>query len=230
VIFCKGYDADMTFLKQNWIKVTISTTILIGVLVFGKSYFTSSHIVSTPTPDSVAHSKTDLCKVGAFFSPLPDEVNFNKEVLQDKFVQYLRASLNNWLSGKYGSATNPKTSYECPHTGLLDGKQCPDSAFDEGDYENGLSKINQDYLKSKFIVLQTDIAPGGGVSIILMFKDKPDKVFYAWVYRYRGVDEVIRGFDLRAFNEYDLTGNDAPGVEETQKMFINQLCSDNFGI
>jgi len=232
----------MTFLKQNWVKITIGTVILIGILVFGRSYFMNSRIVSTPTPTpyTVAYSKTDLCKEGAFTSPSIQEVNYNKEIAQDKFVQYLRTAINNWLSGRYGSAMNPKSS-ECSHYGLLDGKQCPDAVyydanydpdgiFEEGDYDNDLSKIGLDYLESKFIILQTDPEPRGGKSIVLMFKNKPDKIFYAWIYGYLGENNKIVGFDLRALNEYDLAGNKAPSLGETQKVFINQLCNDSFGI
>lgn len=82
-----------------------------------------------------------------------------------------------------------------------------------------------DYIKGKFIVLATSTAPGGGSSIILMFKDKPDKVFYAWVYDY-----LDGKYDLRGFMEYDLAKNEAPNIQETQKSFINQLCDKDFGL
>jgi len=229
----------MNWLKQNWVKIVIDTVILIGIFYFGRNYFVGNITSSpTPTPDTVAHSKAELCKAGTFTSPSSEEINHE---IKDKFALYLRTALNNWLSGKYGSATNPKTSYECLHTGLLDGKQCPDGVyydanydpdgiFEEGDYDNDLSKINQDYLKSQFIVLEEGPAATGGASILLIFKDKPDKVFYAWVYRYLSEDDKIIGFDLRALEEYDVTKNGAPSLAETQDMFINQLCNDNFGI
>src|SRR3989344_9210150 len=223
----------MHWLKQNWIKIGVGILILV-ILLFLMPKWDNSPTSTIKSPlAEIAHSQVELCKAGAFSSPLAQEIDFNKGVVKDRFVQYLRIALDNWLSRKYGTATKPETSYECLHTGLLDGKQCPDGAFDDGDYENGLSKISQDYLKSKFVVLQTDPAPGGGESIVLIFKDKPDKAFYAWVYRYWENDPLdpkdIRGFDLRALNEYDLTENQAPSLQETQKMFINQLCGD-FGI
>lgn len=83
-----------------------------------------------------------------------------------------------------------------------------------------------DYMKSKFIVLTIDIAPGGGASIVLIFKNRPDKVFYVWIYKY----EDNSGYDLRGFTEYNLAKNEAPNIEKTQKLFINQLCDKDFGI
>lgn len=173
----------------------------------------------------VAHSKEELCKDSSFTAPLAQEMDFYKKVSKDNFVKYLRLALNNFLSGKYGTPTNPKTSYKCYDTGLIDGVQCPDGAFDDNGYTYGLSKIDPTYLKSKFIVLQVDSAPMGGETIILLFKDKPDKVFGAWVYGY----SENRGFDLRAFSEYDLSQNEAQNIIETQKMFINQICSPDIG-
>lgn len=223
------------FNKLKDVNETLFAGVVILIMVIAFTFYnsknTSIHTTpsTTPTPDITAYSKDELCKDWVFTSPSIQEVNFNKEMAQDRFVKYLRTALNNWLSGKYGSATHPKTSYECPYTGLMYGKQCPDGAFDEGDYSSGLSKIDPTYLKSKFIVLSADGAPGGGESIVLLFKDKPDKVFYAWVYRYRDDNDVIKGFDLRALDEYDLSKNEAPSVTETQKMFTNQICSPDIG-
>lgn len=180
---------------------------------------------------NVARSKEELCQVGSFTAPLAEELDFYQEVSRDDFVKYLRVALDNFLSGKYGSATHPRTSYKCLHTGLIEGVQCPDGTFDEeGEFKYGLSKIDRTYLASKFIVLGTDVAVTGGESIVLLFKDRPDKVFNAWVYRYRGEGDIIRGFDLRAFDEFDLTKHNAPDINETQEIFINQICSPELGI
>lgn len=190
-------------------------------------------VVSSPTSGvSIAHTNEELCMSGDFTRLLDQEVTFNKEIIKDKFVQYLRSTLNNWLSGEYGTINKPKLSDKCEYGGLLRGVQCPDAVFTDASY--GIPEIGEEYLKSKFIVLQTDPAPGGGESIVLMFKNKPDKIFYAWVYRYYDKDPLdpndIHGFDLRALNEYGLTENEAPSIEETQKMFINQLCNQETGI
>lgn len=209
------------------------TFIIVAVVLIWQTYkSTSKDFIATTDPIkvTVAHTNEELCKSGDFTTLLDEEIKFNQEISKDRFVQYLRIAFNNWLSGKYNSVPHPKTSYKCLHTGLLKGKQCPDDIFVESNYDDDLFKINLDYLKSKFIVLQTDPAVGGGESIVFMFKDKPDKIFYAWVYRYRGGNEVIKGFDLRALKEYDLEKNEAPNIMETQKIFINQLCSQEAGI
>ncbi len=83
--------------------------------------------------------------------------------------------------------------------GTYQKKHCEDSAYNP---MTGPAFFSEDsnFLRSKFIVLQTDIAPGGGESIILMFKDKPDKIFYAWVYNRDNY------YDYR-YNTYKLNRN-----------------------
>lgn len=191
-----------------------------------------SAITPNPTNVSIAHTNEELCKAGDFTRLLDQEVDFNKEIVKDRFVQYLRLTLNNWISGKYGSINEPKLSNKCEHGGLLRSLQCPDAVFMDESF--GIPEIGEEYLKSKFIVLKTDTALGGGASIVLMFKDKPDKVFYAWVYRYYDNDPLdpddIQGFDLRGLSEYTLGKNNRPNIEEIQKMFITQLCNQEIGI
>lgn len=167
-----------------------------------------------------------LCTLINHTKPLAQEIVYDKKIKEDAFVQYLRVALNNYLSGQYGSTVTPKTTYKCDYTGLKNGKQCPDGTFDEiGDgYEYSLSKTDKSYLQGKFIVLGTDKAVGGGEVITLLFKDKPDKVFFAWVYGYGG-----EGFDLRGFGEHVIK-TDEPSIEETQKTTINQICDVEMGI
>lgn len=156
----------------------------------------SLYLVENIVPEARFKTNEELCREGNFVAPLEQEIAFNESIKKDEFVQHLRKMLDNPEAG-IGLTTN----------------------FDN------ITKY-ADYIKSKFIVLSTDIAAGGGESIVLMFKDRPDKVFYAWVYDYKNNS----GYDLRGFTEYSLAKNEAPDIDETQKLFSSQLCDKDFGI
>ena len=68
-----------------------------------------------------------------------------------------------------------------------------------------LSKWSKDYYRSKFVVLSRDENTFGGILITIMFQDRPDKVFVAWVYPEGGQRRLkLKGLDLGKFNEEDI--------------------------
>ena len=58
-----------------------------------------------------------------------------------------------------------------------------------------LKQWSPDYYRSKFIVFSRGTALGGGTSIDLIFQQKPDKVFYAWVYTIADQSLELRSFE-----------------------------------
>ena len=59
----------------------------------------------------------------------------------------------------------------------------------------GLSDADRGYYKSKFILYQVANNDYGGVQAYIVFVDKPDTIFWAWVYRLGGDGEYsLRGF------------------------------------
>lgn len=187
--------------------------ILAVVLLIGVAYFLNTSKSATP-PQTVnasvaSASVSDLCRVAT--APSQDELTYSKQISQDPFVQYLRTAIDTYLDNTY---THGK------YAGLLNGAHSPDNAYNE------LKQIDGSYLKSKFIVLQTDIAPGGGESIVLLFKDTPDQVFYAWVYDYRNDANKNDGYDLRGF----IPMTDGPDIKTTQQTYINQICDPKIGL
>lgn len=171
--------------------------------------------IVTPAP---ATSQETLCKNNAFTAPLPSEITTNRLMAEDPYVQYLRTAINGYINSSYTTGGE--------YNGLVDGVHHEDSVSVFGEIE----RIGEDYLKSKFIVLETDPAPFGGESIVLIFKDKPDQVFYAWVYDYTDGKGHHQGYDLRGFSVYDAAENGAPDIQTTQKTYINQICDPDFGI
>ncbi|MCX6756564.1 MAG: hypothetical protein NTW35_00185, partial [Candidatus Nomurabacteria bacterium] len=46
----------------------------------------------------------------------------------------------------------------------------------------GLNNFDKSYYKSKFLILSASDNDYGGVQAYIIFVDKPDKIFWAWVY------------------------------------------------
>jgi hypothetical protein len=68
-----------------------------------------------------------------------------------------------------------------------------------------LSKWDKDYYRSKFVVLSRDNNTFGGTFITIMFQDRPDKVFVAWMYREGSPRRLtLKGLDLGKFTEEDI--------------------------
>lgn len=98
---------------------------------------------------------------------------------QDPYVIALRTALNGYLDGTNNGMDVPETVIE--------------SSKREG-YVDGLSSFSKDYYKGKFIVYAMENSPAGGKDIAIIFQDKPDKLFRAWVYMLGGGSYDLRGF------------------------------------
>jgi hypothetical protein len=73
------------------------------------------------------------------------------------------------------------------------------------DESKWLSQWDKDYYRSKFVVLSREDNPFGGTLITIMFQDRPDKVFVAWVYPEGGQRKLaLRRFELDQFSEEDI--------------------------
>ena len=142
-------------------------------------------------------TKEELCAAVQFTVPLQQEIDYNEDINKEGYIVYLRETFNEML-------INPEI-YKSDGLILF-----PDTS----------------YLQSKFIVLSTNYAPGGGYSVVLLFKDKPDRFFYAWVYEFHS----SIGYYLRSFKEYDTDENNSPSVGKSQRIFINQICNDGMGL
>ncbi len=79
---------------------------------------------------------------------------------------------------------------------------------------SGLSAFERTYYRSKFVVVSLARAPQGGWSLLILFQDRPDRLFSAWVY---GPDENL---ELREFWERRLRADQLQGLLSTFKRFI----------
>ncbi|MDD4902844.1 MAG: hypothetical protein PHE24_07000, partial [Patescibacteria group bacterium] len=96
----------------------------------------------------------------------PGDLQAYYNVYQAPSVLHLRKALNSYLDG-----TNIG----------MEGRAVIEKRIIEGSL-TGLDSFDKTYYKSKFIVLAIDPYDYGGELVTIIFQDKPDKIFQAWVY------------------------------------------------
>lgn len=98
-------------------------------------------------------------------------------VYKNPFVLYLRKALNAYLDNDRSSIA----------TTAIEKDRLEDTI-------GGLDSFDKDYYKSKFIVSAINDSIGGGKDIQIIFQDKPDRAFNAWVYKLAGGEYELRSF------------------------------------
>jgi len=64
----------------------------------------------------------------------------------------------------------------------------------EKDTTNGLNDADASYYESPFIVYEENNSLAGGKQLEIIFVNKPDKMFTAWVYKLATGDYALKGF------------------------------------
>jgi len=100
-----------------------------------------------------------------------------EELRNNPYINHIRTALNGYLDGS--------------NTGAEEVVALDDD-FSSG---CGLSEADREYYKSKFILSEVADNDYGGVQAYIIFIDKPDTIFWAWVYRLGEDDQYsLRGF------------------------------------
>lgn len=154
----------------------------------------------------IYHTKAELCNSLPHKNPPEELIKEYRKNLQSPFIKHIRKSLNLFLSNTDKSCSER----DCFHSRL--------QAY------NDLEKIETEYLKSKFVILNDDIALFGGESMLILFEDKPDQIFYVWVYDFKDGTYDLRGFEKYKFEDANLN------IQQIQKDFVDIICSGKFGI
>lgn len=105
----------------------------------------------------------------------PEQMKKYAFTYKDPYVLHIRKVINNYLSGKLVGDDNYKD----------------------------LKAVDQEYLKSKFVVLSVENSLMGGCDISLISQKKPDKIFWAWVYRTGGEYE-LRAFEVEEHTDEEI--------------------------
>ena len=122
------------------------------------------------------------------------------QAYKDPYVIHLRKSIDGYLNGTNYGMDNPDIVYELE---MDDGRISGVEPFKE-------------YLESKFIVISIDDGLFGGKIINIMFQDKPDQIFWTWVYK-----KADGEYDLRGFTNN--VNFDETQIKEFQILFKNYL-------
>ncbi|MSU74836.1 hypothetical protein EXS57_03640 [Candidatus Kaiserbacteria bacterium] len=114
-------------------------------------------------------------KVEADKPPGISENPTEEEVYTNPYILHIRTALKGYLDGSNNGVeagvTEVDTKSDC-----------------------GLDAYDKSYYKSKFIVLGASVNPYGGVNADILFVDKPDTFYWAWVYQYGGGEYILRSF------------------------------------
>ena len=180
--------------------------IVIVVVIINRDFRDKEEVLA-PEKTEIIPKKTETIEevVPLKYSDLTEEqLQEYFRVYEDPFVVTLRKGLNGYLDGTNEGTDDPEF--------LINGL---------GDNSNsGLAAFGKDYYKSKFVVLYIDYSPVGGKNIHIIFQDKPDKKFWAWVYDNHIEDGSYDRYNLRGFQEFPLTEQEIQVMLTTYKEFI----------
>jgi len=154
-----------TNLKKLAGTIMVGTSLSIGVFFLQKLPDYASN--SGDNEDFESASLTD------------EELQGYYAVYSDPYVVHVRTALNGYLDG-----TNV-------------GMDIPDLVIQprvEDGVTSGLDSFDRSYYQSKFVVFAINDNIGGGKEIDIIFQDKPDKMFAAWVYSAGEGYYDLRGF------------------------------------
>jgi len=100
-----------------------------------------------------------------------------EEIYNNPYIKHVRTALNGHLDGSNSDAE------EVMALGENQQSEC------------GLSRFDKLYYQSKFFLYDASDNDYGGVQAYVVFVDKPDTLFWAWIYRLGGDGEYsLRGF------------------------------------
>lgn len=89
--------------------------------------------------------------------------------------------------------------YQDPY--VINLRQSLNNYLTNGNGINDLVSYDSSYYKCKFVVLTINNNLGGGKDVQIIFQDKPDKVFSAWVYKLATGEYELRSFNVKNYDQ-----------------------------
>lgn len=122
-----------------------------------------------------------------------DELSQYKSVYQEYPVQFLRKALDAYLENDSSKACILQVAVT-----KTDGKD-----YGVEEITSGLEAFDKEYYKSKFVVAtySDNKEVEGSKDIQIIFKDRPDRIFYAWIGNNPQGETCLLGFNSK--NEID---------------------------
>ena len=161
--------------KKQLLKVSLFVLIVIILLILVFSKIHKNKVIKLS--EKQTQSTSQEIKPVEFTQ---DQLTEYYKTYEDPYVKHIRTALNSYLDGTM-KGINPI------------GKVVKSGTNANGKLE-GLDSFSKDYYKSKFVVLMAQPSVAGGKEINIIFQDKPDKIFWTWVYAIQPNVYVLRGF------------------------------------
>jgi len=163
-----------------------------GIIYIAKTYDSkeaqNTEEINMDDPD-VVKLREAIKKLESQEPPRISENPTEEEIYNSEYVKHIRVALNGYLNGDISEADKPLSE-------IVDGgNKC------------GLDSFDKSYYTSKFIVIGASDSDYGGVQANLFFIDKPNTLFWVWIYKVVGKDQEDE-YQMRAFCE------DGPAPEE----------------
>ena len=152
--------------------------LFIGIAVYGYSLTKNSTY-----PKQETSIVSGVSQETETFELVPEDREKYYRVYQNPFVLYLRKALNSYLAND--------SSQDCIFKGAV-------TELSKEGIISGLDAFSKDYYKSKFIVTTIDDdIDGNGKGIQIIFQDKPDRIFFAWLGNNPSGEVCLLGFNSK---------------------------------
>lgn len=154
-----------------------------GYLVYSKSHTQSATLTNqsaqaatttdVATPEIMAAIKKAESEQPARIGKTPTAAEINAS----PYIKHIRIALNEYLAGTNAGIEGPALG-------------------DASDPKCGLTNFDKSYYKSKFVIIEAEDNDYGGVTAYIVFVNKPDSIFWTWVYQLGGDggEYSLRGF------------------------------------
>lgn len=156
-------------MSKTFYKIIIAIQ-FVAIVMLTVGLFANDPIVSNKqTLDTELVSQSEI---------LQNEEQYKKTYNQP-YVKFLRTALDDYLAGD-GSSER-----------ILQASVTP---INKDGITSGLDSFDKGYYESKFVIFSIDDSISGGKDIQIIFQDKPDRIFYAWVYELSDDNYELRDF------------------------------------
>ncbi len=164
-------------------KIYLPLFVVLIIVIAAIGYFRINNTgQSQTTQEASTNIPTD--KENLVFSPpkSKEELEQYYRVYQNPYVIYLRKALNAYLAND--------SSQACIFEGAV-------KEIRKEGIITGLDAFSKDYYKSKFIVATINDDKENGKDIQIIFQDKPDRIFFAWVGNNPSGEICLLGFNSK---------------------------------
>jgi|GEM_PF-5788690 len=191
----------MKTIKQYKYIIVIISLLVLGAIFYGLYFETDKKNEDaqsgTVDPDKIMDAIKYLESANP---PILDQLQTEEDVVNNPHIKQIRLALNGYLDG----TNNGLEEY---------------MALDVTDpiMKCGLNNFDKTYYQSKFVILSARDNEYGGILAYIAFVDKPDTMFFVWIYG------VVGEQRLRTFCETPAPEDDIDGYKE----YINKGINDS---